>query len=563
MVTAAAGGPGSTSMFALMSRTLYRSLLRTSSKFTDDAVLFALLHRTGIDDHINDWEHYIAQDAAGSQNKARVLPTQPKQENSTATHNWNSNSNHTASTTTTTTSSASSHRTYQRLFRRLLREVVAGGTTNADGQTMIFPSQVADTTRLRTIIQREFRKKAGGNNQNEDTAAAASSVAFDDATRRKVAFTALRELNKKLAFYAQLQAKNPPQNRIPEQAAWNVASLPLHPPSSYLQPGVFLVSHPYMQHSYFGRTVICVLEHKKLSSLVKKSRNRHSGMTNNNDRFEYGTMEDNSVDCSEEEEEEEHHAEANEQDNDQHHRIVKKRSGRRQATHQQPPGQTYGVIINRVSIEHGTGRNRTLTEVFREHMLPEKIAKVFGESSIREGGPVHVALQMIHSLACPADQEELAASVGGRIIPMITNGIESPALYSDRATYFQGNMFKMMPAVDDGIIDRGTLYLVCVCVPWQWVKNSYYPTYHRGTKLIFISPVIFLFLIFISSPNLQMIFRSTLVHRSGHLVSWLMKLHKGIGYRAKDRRKWYWREFVTTNRHYQERNGRLRIFGCR
>ena len=65
MVTAAAGGPGSTSMFALMSRTLYRSLLRTSSKFTDDAVLFALLHRTGIDDHINDWEHYIAQDAAG------------------------------------------------------------------------------------------------------------------------------------------------------------------------------------------------------------------------------------------------------------------------------------------------------------------------------------------------------------------------------------------------------------------------------------------------------------------------------------------------------------------
>jgi len=286
MVTAAAGGRGSTSMFALMSRTLYRSLLRTSSKFTDDVVLFALLHRTGIDDHINDWEHYIAQDAAGShrstttttnnnatgivfENKARVLPTQPKQENSTTTHNWNSNSNHTASTTTTT-SSASSHRTYQRLFRRLLREVVAGGTTNTDGQTMIFPSQVADTTRLRTIIQREFRKKAGGNNQNEDTAAAASSVAFDDATRRKVAFTALRELNKKLAFYAQLQAKNPPQNRIPEQAAWNVASLPLHPPSSYLQPGVFLVSHPYMQHSYFGRTVICVLEHKKIKQPGQK-----------------------------------------------------------------------------------------------------------------------------------------------------------------------------------------------------------------------------------------------------------------------------------------------------
>ena len=125
----------------------------------------------------------------------------------------------------------------------------------------------------------------------------------------------------------------------------------------------------------------------------------------------------------------------------------------RQAT---PPGQTYGVIVNRVSIQNETGQNRTLKEVFREHMLPERLTDTFGDSVVREGGPVHVSLQMIHSLSNPAsEQVDVASNVGGTIIPTITDGEESPALYSDRASYFRGNMYKIMSQVEDGKIDRG------------------------------------------------------------------------------------------------------------
>jgi hypothetical protein len=119
------------------------------------------------------------------------------------------------------------------------------------------------------------------------------------------------------------------------------------------------------------------------------------------------------------------------------------------------PDQTYGIIVNRVSVNPDTGKNRTLREAFEEHMLPGRLADVFGDSVVREGGPVHVAIQMLYSLSSSNEDDKLSG-IGGKIIPMIPEGDSSTALYSDRATYFQGDVFKAMNAVDGGAMDRGT-----------------------------------------------------------------------------------------------------------
>jgi len=373
---------------SLVTIRLYRNLLRTARPFTgpspNASLLTSLLHRSGVDDHIRDWDAFVSQENNKKDpyvDRARDL-TQSYSATTTASNSSAHNNNN-------------NNRTYQRLFRRLLREVVTG--TNGYGK-MVFPS-MADTSRLKSIIQREFRASSNS-----------ASKHFDDATRQKVAFTALRELHKKLSYFDWLKQNSP--DPIAQQVAKRVSPLPLHPPASYLRPGVFLVSHPYMHDSYFSKCVICILEHK--------------GLKDNNNR-------------SEDDEDSE-----NDETKD-----TRRKNSRRSST---PPGQTYGVIVNRVSLRNDNGENRTLKEVFREHMLPERLAEVFGESVVREGGPVHVALQMIHTLS-PDDMNE---DVGGTVIPFVSNGEEdeSPALYSDRATYFQGNMFKTMSRVEKGTMDR-------------------------------------------------------------------------------------------------------------
>ena len=99
-------------------------------------------------------------------------------------------------------------------------------------------------------------------------------------------------------------------------------------------------------------------------------------------------------------------------------------------------------------------------------MLPARMSSIFGDSTVREGGPVHTSLQMIHSLSSSSSSSSLsgqedvdiASSIGGIIIPTITDddNEESPALYSDRATYYKGKLFKAMTAIEDGVLDRGT-----------------------------------------------------------------------------------------------------------
>jgi putative AlgH/UPF0301 family transcriptional regulator len=389
-----------TTKSAIVTLRLYRNLLRAAKPFTfseNATVLSCLLQRTGIDDHIKDWDKFISEplteddtrDLINARDLSYSYVDRIQQRDNTG-------------------SSSTSHRTYQRLFRRLLREVVTG---EHGYSKMVFPSQV-DTTKLDKVIRREFRSGPD-----------CVSTIFDTKTRIQVGFTALRELNKKLMYYENLCESAP--DIIPQQAAWQVSPLPFSPPASYLRRGAFLVSHPLMNDSFFSKSVIIILDHTPID-ILKSEENYDKDddeEKENNDRVPDRTTQETTY-----------------------------------------PSQTYGLILNRVSIDHKTGKNRTLEDAFRENMLPTRMSSIFGDSTVREGGPVHSSLQMIHSLSSSSssgqeeEEEDIATSIGGTIIPTITDdNQESSALYSDRATYFKGKLFKAMAAIEDGVLDRGKL----------------------------------------------------------------------------------------------------------
>ena len=69
---------------------------------------------------------------------------------------------------------------------------------------------------------------------------------------------------------------------------------------------------------------------------------------------------------------------------------------------------TYGLVVNRFVSQ---GRHTfTLQEVLEP--LPTNVQEAFGSSLVREGGPVHMAVQMVYSTVLPEDKQH----VGGEIL---------------------------------------------------------------------------------------------------------------------------------------------------
>jgi hypothetical protein len=244
----------------LLLRRLYRSLLKASKPFSAPSphasVVSCLLHRSGTGDGF-DLEKYFAEsristalrssssvkkeaaDAAAADGKGRSLaearnlsksyasiPEKPKAE-----------------------ASLDQRRAPVRVyFRMLLRDVMAGPNGAAQ---MLFPSQV-DTTRLRGIIQREFRLV---------------DCSFDYETRKEVGFVALRQLNTKLSWLETLDLPEQETQtlRNQRQAARHVHPLPLDP-ASYLKPGTFLIASPHLD-GYFRQSVVCIIDHTERNVL--------------------------------------------------------------------------------------------------------------------------------------------------------------------------------------------------------------------------------------------------------------------------------------------------------
>lgn len=174
------------------------------------------MHRTGLDDDITDWEAFVKASSLEKGSQARDLSYSYADAKKEGRFKDND-------------------RDHKLLFRRLLREVV---TTEKGVRRMPVPSLV-DVTRLQKVIKREFRNGKGS-----------MSTYFNIATRREVAFTALRELNRKLSVFSNMDW----EEVSPNQAAWDVSAIPIAKPSSILQPGIFLLSHPHMNDSFFTQT---------------------------------------------------------------------------------------------------------------------------------------------------------------------------------------------------------------------------------------------------------------------------------------------------------------------
>jgi putative AlgH/UPF0301 family transcriptional regulator len=280
------------------------------------------------------------------------------------------------------------------LFQSLLRELVSGDvspSTTTQSRHMQFPAQV-DTSRLRTIIRREFRSQ---------------DSPFDVTTRKSVAFRALRELTKKLVYALQLEsvadaaATTTTTTRLrpvrhAQQAARHVAPLLSLPAPTYLRPGLFLLAHPNMT-GYFRRSVICILDHNVEEPDEPDEENDATSSS-------YGT---------------------------------------------------YGLIVNRSSVSSKTGKTLTLGEVLRP--LPAEITQTFGASPVREGGPVHMALQMLYRETSVQQQE---TKIGGTVLsplsvqPPDETTTTSTALETDQAVFFRGDVVRAAQAVQSDTLDR-------------------------------------------------------------------------------------------------------------
>lgn len=355
---------------ALVSRSLYRSILRASKPFTfppNAVVLTCLLHRLGGDDEeFSSLWHNDSND---------VRPTFPN-------------------------SSASS------LFKRLLDEVISGNSLGF--RQMSFPSQV-DTTRLRSVVRREFR-----------CGPESLSRLADVPSRRQAAFSALRELNKKLAWSEKLLLQVSLRAPDPPLPVRGFRSLPCNSLSSSLRPGCFLIAHPHLS-GFFRRSVILLLDHNEVEDSTS--------------RTGYGS---------------------------------------------------YGVIVNRPAVSPiDPYRRLQLNEVL--HPLPSVIENVFSSSYVREGGPVHMSLQI---LTAASSEQHDECHIGGQLLSSQPNSVSedlSIIAKTGKAVYYGGDLVRIASATQQGKLDcHDTVFFVGAS---SWEAGQLESEVNRGCWLPCEGPV--------------------------------------------------------------------------
>jgi putative AlgH/UPF0301 family transcriptional regulator len=387
---------------------LYRSLIRASRPFTPPSpnavVLTCLLDRTGTEDAL--WVDFLRGKRNAGESAASIAEADDDQEDEDEyDEDFDIDIDNDSDHDDDDDPS-------HVMFRKLLREAVTGDQKGI--RQMQFPSHVTDPYRIRNIIRREFRRRDDDDNNSNDEKTAELAV------KKQVAFLGLRKLNEKLAWAQHLeQTAGAPivQHDEHQAAARFVSPLPLRPPECYLRPGSFLIAHPNL-NGYFRRTVICILDHRE---------------ENEGFKVKMKDVDDDVLDPA----------------------LARRMVG------------TYGLVVNRICVSAHSGKHLSLQETIRP--LPEQLSKAFGGSLVRDGGPVQVSLQMLHCLS-PDLQEEV--QIGGHILPMIPSSndeivVESTALGSDRAVFFQGDILTAAAAVTSGQLDRKNVTFFVGASSWM------------------------------------------------------------------------------------------------
>ena len=382
----------------------------------------------------------------------------------------------------------------QEIFRRLLREIITTSHDDDDDDDddsngdiaarpkrillsqMRFPRQVSydDCYRMRRILRREFRAAGAPFPAKAAIHSTGGAVTanLDPKARQELAFVALRKLNAKLSFvddllsttkrHQQQQQQQQQQrddqtshtntnqekemgkeqtkeNDLSSVSTWDgpVVPLPTRPASSYLRPGTFLIAHPNLT-GYFRRTVICILHHAE----DHKGSSAHKSNNNNN----------------------------NNKTSSRHKESPSSSSS--SSSSSLTPG-TYGLIVNRLCnmpnyrddndreddesdvYDGGDDGDGILTFGQALDPLPDDISRAFGNTLVRDGGPVHSALQMLQKYRSSDDsnsgKDDDPYKIGG--VPLDPH----PILDGDDVNHSIGDISSTTAATKTKIRYRGDL----------------------------------------------------------------------------------------------------------
>mmetsp|Transcript_2272 Transcript_2272/g.3474 ORF Transcript_2272/g.3474 Transcript_2272/m.3474 type:complete len:498 (+) Transcript_2272:202-1695(+) len=411
-----------------LSKTLYRTLLRSTKHYTsprNGPILSSLLYRSGSDDEVDytaekhvvsktdetsssthqDIDDLIHAEEARDLSKPykELLEQRKKREASDEEGDLISETGRGLDAST------SEERLHTFLYRGLLKEIIG---THAH---MNFPFQAEQgednvMTRLKDVIRREFKG-------SDDSL----SKTYSGKIRRDTAFSALKELQKKLTWAEtlglNLDDDGSQSREIDNLVAKGVVRLPLNPTSAYLKTGTFLVAHPLLT-GCFAKSVICILQHTESQSIGEEDDGEHMG-------------------------------------------------------------GTYGLIVNKPlkigvpNHDSNQSRDRTLREVIRYDCLPEGIKLAFGDNRVRNGGPVNMSMQMIRTSTI--DEEE-KWKLGGTVLSMVGDGcsvedvkdeVTSTAMDTDSAIYFGGDIIKAAQAVIDNGIQEENFSFIAGASCWE------------------------------------------------------------------------------------------------
>ena len=405
-------------------RRLYRSLLKASKPFSPlhnprAAVYTSLLHRTGIDDGIS-WDRVLQQMAKRQETMAAKEANNDNNSNNERTAERRQRSPEQARDLTR--SYVDDHDDDDDDDDKWLNEEGGGfnqSSSHHDMETSLeerrLPYRVLFRRLLREVVtgldgssQMKFPSQVVPNTLQEviqrefrrpatttttTTTGDNGPFPFDEATRQQAAFIALRELNTKLSWIDSLLPSSSSEATTDQEKERN---------QRQAAKGVTPI-HP-LQPSEYLKAGTFLVAHPLLTGYFRRT-----------------------VVCILD------HSE-------------------RQGTSN---GGTYGLVVNRIGVSPSTGKDQTLTDVLRT--IPPPLAEVFGESSVRDGGPVHMSIQMIHSAESPQQP-----SLGGTVLlstPTTQNTTTTTPTTTkhptDRSIYYQGDIIEAAEAVSNGQLDRG------------------------------------------------------------------------------------------------------------
>ena len=294
------------------------------------------------------------------------------------------------------------------LVRRLVREVISG-SPNGERQ-MQWPHHV-DPLAIRKLLHREFRSGQGvhpqsarKDNHDDDDTNYYASRPFSDSVRRQAAFMTLRLLNEKLGWYEDLvqipstSSSSKSSNKQSQNHHAPIQPPPslfhMHPNQAALHVSPLLPKGPHvLRQSADLQAGVYLLAHPKMTGYFRRT-------------------------------------------------VICLLDHQPAQDAQMPHRGTYGLVVNR-QFSNPQHQPITLKETFTQ--LPAEFLNALGHMTVRDGGPVHASLQMLHSLS--ASQEE-SLSLGGHVLAHV-----APEYSSDLPVCFAGNIRHAAAGVQAGQID--------------------------------------------------------------------------------------------------------------